>query len=200
MWLCARSSCVCVGATVCVLQREFTVWCIKAKLLSIFQNLLWARVSFHPPTAQRRQIMGSKADQLPVLKRVIPFLIYHKMSLSTKRDFPLSFFCFICTTCCFFFLSSSSVFARVRGSSFLMDFSANRFSIYDKRMLLVFKSPNECWWGCRFSKHVFTLILFICFQLLFFVECDKMKRGRFSYRTGKIKELWPDCQKSGHIL
>lgn len=33
-------------------------------------------------------------------------------------------------------------------------FSANRYSIYDKRMLLVFKSPIECWWERLYSKHV----------------------------------------------
>lgn len=53
--------------------------------------------------------------------------------ISARIFFPLRF---ITAPLCF--LSSSSLFARVTSPAFVMDFSACRFSIYDKGMRLVF--------------------------------------------------------------
>lgn len=51
----------------CVTKQMYDAY--DQKLQSIFQILLSALVSLHPMTAWKRQIMGSKEDQLPVLKR-----------------------------------------------------------------------------------------------------------------------------------
>lgn len=134
IWMCIYHMCCCVLALIYVwIYLCLYIYLLyNAKLYFIFQNLLISLVSLHTLTAWKGQILWRKANQLPVFLFVCfvflrnsPFLIYRKMFLSTKINFPQTLFLLHLHSA--LFLSSSSVFGYVKSSSFLMDFLLTDF-------------------------------------------------------------------------
>lgn len=108
--------CVCQRICLCVIKRIYDA-SGRSSTLHISKPAC-ALVSL-PPCVCLKGEGAEEGRSAPCFEKKSPFLICHKMYLSTKRDFLPTFFfffCFICTLRCF--VSSSSVLAHVKSSSF----------------------------------------------------------------------------------
>lgn len=138
--------------------------------------------SRHSLAAAKRQIMEREMDQLTVLKRNHLFNLpldasQHEGDLHARSFFLLHYHSPP-------FSVKLISFCPCQKSSFCNGFSACRFSIYDKGMLLVFQSPVEC--RCAYLEisapvlaiisHFFLFVLPLCKYLIAFGEfCRKRK-------------------------
>lgn len=166
--------------TATVLLRDGCMYCIYCPCWFLSPttliNDMWGKSALHissrsqlsgvtnPVTAQKRQIIWRKATQQRVLKATHLFN-FPLRSLSAQREIFLATFSPSFALCCVF--CPAHQFWPESKLSLSNGFSSNRFSIYDKRMLLVFKAKLNVD-GPSFLPNIsFFFLIALCLNFIF---------------------------------